>query len=142
MEELQDMGLEGDIPTQLAKDAEQFADEIIDMYLRRETFMCRYRLEDGTSIRGPGFLSLLGAMYLQMSNFRDAPAEDITFCDWCGVVVTFEQGDPLPSDAPKGARGKHKTHSNRRFCKEKHGVKNYCKNKFNYDRRRKAEKGS
>jgi hypothetical protein len=39
-----------------------------------------------------------------------------------GSVVTFEQSDSLPSDAPKGARGKHKTHSNRRFCKEKYGV--------------------
>jgi hypothetical protein len=64
--------------------------------------------------------------------------EDIIFCEWCGAVVTFEQGDPIPSDAPKGACSKHKTHSNRRFCKEKHGVKDYCKNKFSYDRRKRA----
>jgi hypothetical protein len=139
VEELQDIGLKGDIPRQLAKDAEQMVDTVIDMYLRRETFMCRYRLDDGTSIRGPGFLSLLGAMYLQMSNFRDAPTEDIRFCEWCGAVINFEQGDPLPSDAPKGARGKHKTHRNRRFCKEKGGVKDHCKNQYNYNQRKEAK---
>jgi hypothetical protein len=37
------------------------------------------------------------------------------------------------SDAPKGARGKHKTHKNREFCKTMDGVKDYCKNQFNYD---------
>jgi hypothetical protein len=27
---------------------------------------------------------LLGKKCLQMSNFRDAHTEDITFCEWCG----------------------------------------------------------
>ena len=56
-----------------------------------------------------------------------------------GVVVTFEQSDSLPSDAPKGAHGKDKIHSNRRFCKEKYGVEDHCKNQFNYEQRRKAK---
>ncbi len=80
---------------------------------------------------------MLGALYLQMSNFRDA--EDITYCKWCGEVVNFEQCEPPPSDAPKGAHGKHKTHKNREYCKEKNGVKDYCKNQFNYEQRKKAQ---
>jgi hypothetical protein len=74
--------------------------------VRRETCVERYYRGDGTSFRGPGFLSLLGALYLQMSNFRDA--EDITYCKWCGEVVNFEQCEPPPSDAPKGARTSRK----------------------------------
>jgi len=52
-----------------------------------------------------------------------------------GDIVAFEEGEPLPSDVPKGARGKHKTHSNREYCKNKYGVKHYCKNKYNYELR-------
>ena len=57
-------------------------------------------------------------------------------------MVNFEQGEPPPSNASKNTRGKHRTHSNREFCKEKHGVKDYCKNQFNYEQRKKAQKGS
>lgn len=102
--------------------------------------MERYHLGDGKRVRGPGFLSLLGALYLQMSNFRDA--EEIKYCKWCGDVVDFEQGDPPPSDAPKDTRGKHKTHITREYCKEKYGKTDYCKNQFNYQRRKKAKEGS
>jgi hypothetical protein len=41
-----------------------------------------------------------------------------------------------------GTRGKHKTHSNREYCKEKYGKTDYCKNQYNYQRRKKAKKGS
>jgi hypothetical protein len=85
---------------------------------------------------------LLGAMYLQMSNFRDASIEDIKFCRQCGDLITFEQGEPPPSDAPKGTRGKHKTHKNRDFCKEKDGVKDRCKNDWHTEQRKKAKEGS
>ena len=98
--------------------------------------MERHHLGHGKSVRGPGFRSLLGALYSQMSNFRDA--EENKYCKLCGDVITFEQGGPRPSDAPIGTRGKHKTHSNREYCKEKYGVKNYCKNKWNADRRKEA----
>jgi hypothetical protein len=74
-----------------------------------------------------------------MSNFQDA--EEITYCKWCGEVVDFEQEEDPPNDAPKGTRGKHKTHSNREYCKEKYGKKDYCKNQFNYQRRKKAKEG-
>jgi hypothetical protein len=33
-------------------------------------------------------------------------------------------------------------HSNREYCKEKYGRKDYCKNKFNYARQKKAKEGS
>jgi hypothetical protein len=99
--------------------------------------MCLSRPDDGTNIRGPGFRSLLGALYLQMSNFRDVEA--IMGCKWCGDVVNFEQGELPPSDALKGARGKHKTHENRESCKAKYGVENYCKNKYNYEPRKEEE---
>jgi len=135
------LGVENDgTPAQLAKRAKSLVDEFLNIYLRKETCIQRYQLGDGKSIRGPGSLSLLGALFLQMSNFRDA--EEITYCKWCGDVVTFEQGGPPPRDAPKGTRGKHKTHSNREYCKEKHGVKDYCKNQFNAQRRKKAKTAS
>ena len=102
--------------------------------------MERHHLGDGTSVRGPGFLSLLGALYLQKSTFQDA--EEITYCKWCGDVVDFEKGDRVPSDAPKSTRGKRKTHSNREYCKEKYGKKDYCKNQFNSPRQKKAREGS
>jgi hypothetical protein len=83
------------------------------MRLEMETFTRLYLRRDGTVFRGPGFRSLLGAMYLQMSNYLAAPREQIRFCRWCGEIVAFEEGELPPSDAPRGARGKHKTHSNR-----------------------------
>ena len=137
---LGELGVEDDTPLRLAKRARSLVDSFLNFYLRRETCVERYLLGDGKSVRGPGFLSLLGAMYLQMYDFRDA--EDIKYCRWCGDVVDLEQRVPPPSDAPKGTRGKHKTHKNREFCKEKYGVKNYCKNQFNYQRRKKAKEGS
>lgn len=140
VEKLRELGARGDTPSQLAKWAEKTVDETVDMYLESETCMRRYRRRDGSTFRGPGFHSLLGAMYLQMSNFREAPQESIIFCRWCGDVVAFEEGESPPIDAPNGTRGKHKTHRNRRFCKEKYGIKNYCKNKFNYEWRKKAAK--
>lgn len=136
-------GVRGDTPAQLAKSALRAVDTIVDTYLMRETCLRRYRLDNGTSFRGPSFHSLLGAMYLQMSNFRDASTKDIKFCRWCGDLITFKQSEPPPSDAPKGTRrGKHKTHKNRDFCKEKYGVKDYCKNKWHAENRKKAKEGS
>jgi hypothetical protein len=38
--------------------------------------------------------------------------------------------------ALRPARGKHKTHKNRECCKSKHGIKDFCKNKFNYELRK------
>jgi hypothetical protein len=137
------LGVRGDTPAQLRWSAERAVDSIVDTYLMRETCLRRYRLDNGTRFRGPSFHSLLGAMYLQMSNFRDASTKDIKFCRWCGDLITFKQSEPPPSDAPKGTRrGKHKTHKNRDFCKEKYGVKDYCKNKWHAENRKKGREGS
>jgi hypothetical protein len=137
---LRGLNAEDDTPARLANLARSLVDQYLNIYLRKETCVERYPLGHGKSVRGPGFLSLLGALYLQMSNFQDA--EEITYCKWCGEVVDFEKGDRAPSDTPKGTRGKHKTHSNREYCKEKYGKKDYCKNQFNYQRRKKAKEGS
>jgi hypothetical protein len=136
---LRGLNAEDDTPARLADLARTIVDHYLNIHLRKETCMERYPLGHGKSVRGPGFLSLLGALYLQMSNFQDA--EEITYCKWCGEVVDFEQEEDPPNDAPKGTRGKHKTHSNREYCKEKYGKKDYCKNQFNYQRRKKAKEG-
>jgi hypothetical protein len=53
----------------------------------------------------------------------------------CFVAKALES---LPSSmsALRPARGKHKTHKNRECCKSKHGIKDFCKNKFNYELRK------
>lgn len=135
VDRLRKMGVKGETPRQLADRALHRVDEIVGKHLESETYLRRYR-KNGTMSRGPGFHSLLGAMYLQMSNLVDAPEETITYCKWCGDVITFEDGEPPPSDAPKGTPGKHKTHFHRQFCKQKNGVKDYCKNRSNYEKRK------
>jgi hypothetical protein len=137
VEKLRDLGIENGTSGRMKQHALDEVDEAIDGHLESETCMRLYRhRDDGKPFRGPGFYSLLGAMWLQMSNLRTAPEEAVKRCRWCGDVITFESGEPPPSDAPKGARGKHKTHSNRKFCKKKHGVENWCKNQYNYHRRK------
>ena len=138
VEKLRSLDVEGHTPEQMKERALNEVDDIIDKHLESETFTRLYRSRDDNKLfRGPGFHSLLGALWLQMSNLRTAPEEDIKRCRWCGDIITFEAGEPPPSDAPKGARGKHKTHKNRDFCRTKHGVKDWCKNQWNYDRRKK-----
>jgi hypothetical protein len=65
------------------------SNQYLNFYLRKETCVERHHLGHGKSVRGPGFLSLLGALYLQMSNFQDA--EEITYCKWCGEVVDLRR---------------------------------------------------
>jgi hypothetical protein len=138
---LQELGIRGETPRELAETALGRVDETISIHLENETCTRLYRWRDGTTFSGPGFHSLLGALWLQMSNLRNAPEEDIRRCDWCGDIITFEMGEPPPDDAPKGAHGKHKTHSNRRFCVSKNGVENKCKNDFNYAQRKRKHTG-
>jgi hypothetical protein len=138
VDRLRKMGIREKTPKQLANRAMESVWQIVGEHLENETFTGLYRRRgDGTLFRGPAFHSLLGAMYLQMSNLITAHEEDIRRCMWCGNTIAFEEGEPPPSDAPKGARGKHKTHSNRKFCKRKYGRKDYCKNKYNYTHRQK-----
>jgi hypothetical protein len=139
---LRKMGIRGETPKQLADRAMEDVGQIVGEHLESETFTRLYRRRgDGKTFRGPAFRSLLGAMYLQMSNLLTAPEEDIRRCLWCGDTIAFEEGEPSPSDAPKGTRGKHKTHSNRKYCKRKYGSKDYCKNQWHNYQHKKAAKG-
>jgi len=142
VETLQGMGVgEPGTPAGRLRDrAESEVSDIVSEHLQSETCERLYRRKDGTYLKGPGFHSLLGAMYLQMANLMCASDKDIKFCRWCGKVINFEEGEPPPADAPKGTRReKHKTHWNRDFCKETHGVKDWCKNQYNVDRGRQAK---
>jgi hypothetical protein len=135
VEKLRDLDVKGATPEQMKERALAEVVDTTDKHLESETFTRLYRSRDDSKLfRGPGFHSLLGAMWLQMSNLLTAPEENIRRCRWCGDIITFEAGEPPPSDAPKGTRGKHKTHKNRDFCKQKHGVKDWCKNQWNYSR--------
>lgn len=120
--------------------AESEVSDIVSKHLESETCDRLYRRKDGTYLKGPGFHSLLGAMYLQMANLMCASDEAITFCRWCGKVINFEESEPPPADAPKGTRrGKHKTHRTRAYCEYTHGVKDWCKNQYHTDLSRRAK---
>jgi hypothetical protein len=137
VEKLRALSVEGDAPEQIKRRSLDEIDEAINKHLENETFTRLYRSrDDGKPFRGPGFHSLLGALWLQMSNLRTAPEEDIKWCRWCGVIITFEAREEPPVDAPKGTRGKYGTRTDREFCKEKDGVKDRCKNRYNYDQRK------
>ncbi len=135
---LRAMGISGDTPKRLADGAEAEYLDTLNKHRQNETFTRTYRHRDrGRLFSGPAFHSLLGAMWLQFAALVETPEEAVTRCRWCGDVVNFEPRELPPSDAPKGQRGKHKTHSNRRFCPSKHGRTDYCKNRYNYERRKK-----
>jgi hypothetical protein len=76
--------------------------------------------------QGWGFRSLLGAMYLQMMWLMTA-ASGVRQCEGpgCFNIITFDP--PLSSTSPKrGARGKYRTRSDKRFCSKN------CKEKWRY----------
>lgn len=138
VEKLRDLGVTDGTPEEMKKRAMAEIIGTVDKHLENETFTRLYSGKDGKLHREPGFRSLLGALWLQMSNFVVATQGDITRCRWCGDVIALEEskGEPPSSDAPRGTRGKHKTHKNRVFCKEKQGVKDRCKNQWHHDRRK------
>src|SRR5215218_3524210 len=87
--------------------------------------MCLYRLDDGTSLRGPGFPSLLGALYLQTSNFREAPTEVIAFCECVMMCSPLSRVNlrgatlhwvPAASPRPTVTTGSEKRRISREFC--------------------------
>ena len=132
-------GVKGETLRQLKEQALAEVSDAVDRHLESEACTRLYHKRDGTYMRGPGFHSLLGALWLQMGILFTAPEEDISYCRWCGDVIRFEEGEPPPADAPKGSRGKHRTHSNRAFCEYKYGVKDWCKNAYHADRRRRKK---
>ncbi len=137
-EKLRALDVKGDSPEQMKKRAIEEVVDAVDKHLESETFTRLYRSRDGGELfRGPGFYSLLGALWLQMSNLLTAPQENTWRCRWCGDIITAGVGEPLAGDAPRGARGKHKTHKNRKFCKRKRDVEGWCKNQWHDDLRKK-----
>ena len=141
LSKLRAMGVVGDTPRQLSDRAEAEYLSTLDKNLQNETFTRMYRYQDrGRLQRGPGFQSLLGAMWLQFAALVEAPEEEIVRCKWCGDLVNFETGEPPPADAPRGQRGKRKTHSNREYCPSKNGKLDQCKNDYNAEAARKRKK--
>ena len=137
VEKLRDLGIKPGTDQRMKERAMAQVIDTIDIHLRNETFTRLYRSrDDGKLFRGPGFHSLLGAMWLQMAALATAPEEDIRRCRWCGEPITFKAGEP-PSELRRRARGKYRTRKDRVYCKQKNGVKDYCKTQYN-DNRRKA----
>jgi hypothetical protein len=91
--------------------------ESVQSRLYAESHSQLYRYSTGEVVGGLGFRSLLGAMWMQMSWILMADTA-ITRCKLrdCRKVINFEPGEPPPSDAPRGVRGKRKTHRNKKFC--------------------------
>jgi hypothetical protein len=137
---LQRLGALGKTPEERKAVALDEVYRTVDKYLKRETYVRSYRHGDGTASRGFGFRSLLGALFLQLSDLVNAPQGHVRFCKWCREVIAFEQGEPPAADVPKGTRGKHRTHSNREYCKEKYGITNYCKTSSTTRGRRKLRR--
>ena len=75
---------------------------------------------DGRFALSYGFKNLLGAVWLQMAWLLSAEdgGKRCKLPD-CFRVITFESGEPLPLDAPRGTRGKYKTRKDRTFCKDR-----------------------
>jgi hypothetical protein len=76
--------------------------------------------------QGWGFRSLLGAMYLQMMWLMTA-ASNVKRCEGpdCIHIITFDPPES-PISTVKGARGKYRTRSDKRFCSRN------CKQKWRY----------
>jgi hypothetical protein len=72
---------------------------------------------DGRFALSYGFKNLLGAIWLQMAWLLSAE-DGVRRCKLrtCFKVITFEPGEQVPLEAPKGARGKPKTYGNKVFC--------------------------
>jgi hypothetical protein len=65
---------------------------------------------------GYGFKNLLGAIWLLMAQMLDS--QNVKHCELpdCGRVINFMPGEPLPPDAPRGARKVYKTRKDKKFC--------------------------
>jgi hypothetical protein len=76
--------------------------------------------------QGWGYRSLLGAMYLQMMWLMTI-ASNVKRCEGpdCINIITFDPPES-PISPEKGARGKYRTRSDKRFCSEN------CKSKSHY----------
>ncbi len=100
-----------------------------DHCYRRPVIFTRGGNPSGRFGLGYGFNSLLGAIWLLMAQLLNS--QDVTYCRLpdCGRVIEFMPGEPLPTDAPKGARKGYKTRKDTKFCPSK---KRPCRQKYWY----------
>jgi hypothetical protein len=109
-------------------------DEQLQSRLERHCFTQVYRRADGTAMLGYGFLSLLGAMWIQMGWLQDASEKDVRRCLWCNKPIAFKQGKPpVDPGRKKNVRGRYKTRVDIEFCpsKDKH-YNSKCRSAYNY----------
>jgi hypothetical protein len=111
-------------PEEMESTLSSFVARKVSEYIRRE---CEPPTLETTLIRATpnqhfsqrwGFKSLLGALYLQMKFYALEPGM-LRRCkaDDCDRIVTFELGMP-PESSDKGARGKYRTRSDKRYCRK------------------------
>jgi hypothetical protein len=82
----------------------------------QECYPTIYR-EGDEYVRGWGFRSLLGAMYLQMQWLMTS--EEVRRCKGpnCFKIITFEPGEPYTGPGlERNMRGKYKTRIDKEFC--------------------------
>lgn len=116
-------------PKQAKAEALAEVDEQVQSRLERHCFPQVYRRADGDVLLGYGFLSLLGAMWIQMGWLLAKSEKEIRRCLWCNKPILFEQGKPPANPGlKKNARGKPKTYKNKKFCSN--GGK--CKGLYHY----------
>jgi hypothetical protein len=85
-------------------------------YLETGTYLMVYELEDGSFGEGPGFHSLLAAMWIQMWWLLKA-GDSLTHCfrPGCNSILDYEE----PSEAYKGPAAKKKTERKRKPYKRR-----------------------
>jgi hypothetical protein len=111
------------------------AQSIVDFHITEECYPVLSRqfrrttnntYETAGFLQGWGFRSLLGAMYLQMMWLMTA-ASNVKWCEGpnCIKIITFDPPES-PVSLEKGARGKYRTRSDKKFCSKN------CKEKWRY----------
>jgi hypothetical protein len=95
--------------------------ETVGYMVRRHCHPMPYRRRDGAFMIGWGFLSLLGAMWLEMLFLLTAPEEDVRRCQWCDRVIDFEQPEQPTARAQKiNHPGTRKIRKDKQFCDDRH----------------------
>jgi hypothetical protein len=104
---------------------------VLSRQLRRAT---NNTYETGGFFQGWGYRSLLGAMYLQMMWLMTV-GTNVKRCEGpnCIKIITFDPPES-PVSSEKGARGKYRTRSDKKFCSEN------CKAKWHYHHKIKPQR--
>jgi|SRR5829696_2999447 len=111
-------------PNQAKSSALDEVDEQIQSRLDRHTCAQTYKRPDGERVRGWGFRSLLGAMWIQMWWLYTADEGEVRHCPLCNRVIAIKQGTPPdPLSTKRNARGKYKTRIDKEFCNDNHRAK-------------------